>query len=194
MYIWLLKGQCHDIFDPQFFFHQTFPPRTLINRLKPFLIWFHICRDNQFESVIFTFSSSYIYVMFTYLFVFILVTLWILQSHSFIETTGSDPTVSMTPLNPLLWSHWAYGIMFMSDLGWSHWDRGNRSCSLIETAGNNPAVSFKPREPIPRSHWNQENRSHGLLETLESELINYLEYLVEYEAMWETTLARESRP
>jgi hypothetical protein len=45
-----LKGQLHEIFDPQFFFHQSTPPRALIHGLKPFRIWFRMRRDNRFES------------------------------------------------------------------------------------------------------------------------------------------------
>jgi hypothetical protein len=44
-----LKGQCHKIFDSQFF-HQSTPYRSLINRLKLFRIWHRICWDNCFES------------------------------------------------------------------------------------------------------------------------------------------------
>jgi hypothetical protein len=44
-----LKGQLHEMFDP-WFFHQSNPPRDLIQGLKPFGIWFGIRRDNRFES------------------------------------------------------------------------------------------------------------------------------------------------
>jgi hypothetical protein len=27
----MLKGQCHEIFDPRFFFHQTMPPGLMIH-------------------------------------------------------------------------------------------------------------------------------------------------------------------
>jgi hypothetical protein len=42
-----LKGQCHEIFDPRFFFHQTIRPRALIRGLKPFRIWLRIRRENR---------------------------------------------------------------------------------------------------------------------------------------------------
>jgi hypothetical protein len=42
----LLKGQCHEIFDP-WFFHQTIPPRALIHSLKPFCIWLRFRRENR---------------------------------------------------------------------------------------------------------------------------------------------------
>jgi hypothetical protein len=67
------------------FFHQSTPPRALTHGLNPFSIWLHIQQDNHFENrqnripqasnffyqrslLIFTFSSNYIYDMFTYLF------------------------------------------------------------------------------------------------------------------------------
>jgi hypothetical protein len=37
----LLKGQCHEIFDPRFFSSNN-PPRALIHGLKPFRIWLRI--------------------------------------------------------------------------------------------------------------------------------------------------------
>jgi hypothetical protein len=40
-----LKGQCHEIFDPKFFFHQSTPPVALIHGLKPFCIWPRIRRE-----------------------------------------------------------------------------------------------------------------------------------------------------
>jgi hypothetical protein len=43
----VLKGQCHEIFDPRFF-HQTIPPRGLIHGLKPFCTWLRIRRENRF--------------------------------------------------------------------------------------------------------------------------------------------------
>jgi hypothetical protein len=42
-----LKGQCHEIFDPRFFCHQTIPPRALIQGLKLFRIWLRIRRENR---------------------------------------------------------------------------------------------------------------------------------------------------
>jgi hypothetical protein len=47
---WSLKGQCHEIFDPRVFFHQTIPPRALISGPKPFRIWLRIRRENRFEN------------------------------------------------------------------------------------------------------------------------------------------------
>jgi hypothetical protein len=41
----LLKGQCHEIFNP-WFFNQTIPPRALIHGLKPFQIWLRIRHEN----------------------------------------------------------------------------------------------------------------------------------------------------
>jgi hypothetical protein len=46
----LLKGQCHEIFVPRFFFHQTIPPRALIHGLKPFRIWLRISRENWWDN------------------------------------------------------------------------------------------------------------------------------------------------
>jgi hypothetical protein len=43
----ILKGQCHEIFDPRFF-HQSTPPRAPIHRLKPFRIWLRISREIRF--------------------------------------------------------------------------------------------------------------------------------------------------
>jgi hypothetical protein len=40
----VLKGQCHDNFNPQFF-HQSTLPRSLINRLELFRKWLRIRRD-----------------------------------------------------------------------------------------------------------------------------------------------------
>jgi hypothetical protein len=40
----LLKGQCHEIFDPRFF-RQSIIPRPQINTLKYFRILFRIHRD-----------------------------------------------------------------------------------------------------------------------------------------------------
>jgi hypothetical protein len=37
-----LKGQCHEIFKPPFFFRQSITPRPLINTLKYFRILFRI--------------------------------------------------------------------------------------------------------------------------------------------------------
>jgi hypothetical protein len=43
-----LKGQLHEIFDPQFFFiNQPTPSRALIHGLKLFHIWPCICRENR---------------------------------------------------------------------------------------------------------------------------------------------------
>jgi hypothetical protein len=46
IYITILKGQCHEIFDPRFF-HQTITPRALIHGLKPFCIWLRFRRENR---------------------------------------------------------------------------------------------------------------------------------------------------
>jgi hypothetical protein len=45
----VLKGQCHEIFDPPFF-HQSITPRPLINTLKYFRILFRI-RQAIYENV-----------------------------------------------------------------------------------------------------------------------------------------------
>jgi hypothetical protein len=37
-----LKRQCHEIFDLQFFFHQTIPARSLIHALKYFILVFNL--------------------------------------------------------------------------------------------------------------------------------------------------------
>jgi hypothetical protein len=42
----ILKGQCHEIFDPLFFFHQSTPYMALINGLNPFRIWLRIRRQS----------------------------------------------------------------------------------------------------------------------------------------------------
>jgi hypothetical protein len=42
-----LNGQCHEIFAPQFFFHKSNPPRSLISRFEPFRIWLRIRRNNR---------------------------------------------------------------------------------------------------------------------------------------------------
>jgi hypothetical protein len=39
-----LKGQCHEVFDPQFF-HQSIHPGPLIKGLKPFQIYIRIHED-----------------------------------------------------------------------------------------------------------------------------------------------------
>jgi hypothetical protein len=44
------KGIVARDFRPLFFFHQSTPYRSLINRLKLFRIWLCIPRDNRFES------------------------------------------------------------------------------------------------------------------------------------------------
>jgi hypothetical protein len=95
---WILKGQCHEIFNHWFLFHQTIPPRALIHGLKPFCLWFRIRRENRNNSLqsldpavsmtprdqtffvrvpllIFMFFSNYMYVMFTYVFLFAMVSL-----------------------------------------------------------------------------------------------------------------------
>jgi hypothetical protein len=76
-----------------------------------------------------------------------------IQSCGLIEIAGSDPAVSMAPLNLLAQSHWDYRIsykMFKSD----------------------PMVSLQPWEPIRWSHWNRENRSSSLIEAAAAELCN----------------------
>jgi hypothetical protein len=85
----LVQGTRDKSFDPRFF-HQTIASRALIHRLKPFRIWLWIRGENWFGSwqnrlpgsqwdikgellctsspLIFMFSSNYLYVMFTYVF------------------------------------------------------------------------------------------------------------------------------
>jgi hypothetical protein len=43
-----LKGQCHEIFDPRFSFHQTIPP--ISHGLKPFRVRLRIRRENRVGS------------------------------------------------------------------------------------------------------------------------------------------------
>jgi hypothetical protein len=88
--------QCHEIFD-LWFFHQTIPPSALIHGLKPFRIWLRIRRVNRVGNsqnrlprsdrdrgsrcfcksspLTGAFSYSCKYVMFTYVFVFAIVSL-----------------------------------------------------------------------------------------------------------------------
>jgi hypothetical protein len=47
----LLKGQCHDIFEPRFF-SQTIPARAMIHGKRPFRIWLRIRRDIRFGSCV----------------------------------------------------------------------------------------------------------------------------------------------
>jgi hypothetical protein len=73
--------QCHEFFDPPFFINQ--PPLGPDHALKPCRIWLRICRDIRFRSqffrwsspLIFAFSSSYMYAIFTYAFVFAIASL-----------------------------------------------------------------------------------------------------------------------
>jgi hypothetical protein len=117
-----LKGQCHDIFDPRFFFKSINPPRTLIHVLKPFRIWLRIRRDIRFGNSqnriprsqwdrgiwlfvrVLTFSSNYMYVMFTDAFAFAIV-------YHFKE--------NRSPLS------------FSRRIQRSHWDRGIRTLRTI---------------------------------------------------------------
>jgi hypothetical protein len=82
--IYRFKGTVSRDFRTSVFFHQSTPPRALIHRLKPFRILLLIRRENRFgirqnrlrpqkttffywwSPLIFTFSSNYKYVMFTY--------------------------------------------------------------------------------------------------------------------------------
>jgi hypothetical protein len=135
----LLKVQRQRFLTLGFFIKQSPPPRALIHGLKPFRIWLRILRENRSRGVndtvgsdcfcqssplIFTFSSNYMYVMFTYVFLFpfkgnvfsrmiprchkesrgvIDRGIW---SRGIIDTKGSEPPMSMTPLNPLPLSQW----------------------------------------------------------------------------------------
>jgi hypothetical protein len=86
-------------------------------------------------------------------------------------------------------------------------------CGLIETMEcfikmfmSDPTVFLRLQKPIPLSHWNHRNRSHALIETAETDSMvslrqqypyfanNYLEYISDYKAIYETALAAESGP
>jgi hypothetical protein len=113
--------------------------------------------------------------MFTYVFVFTMVSLW--REWEPILIFVRIPAVSLRPREPI---------------PRSHWDRGNRSRCLIETAEilwsrslienaeiftnifmSDPAVSLRPRDPIPRSHWDRGNRFCSLIENAGSDMKSY---------------------
>jgi hypothetical protein len=50
LYPFIIKGTVSQDFLPSVFFHQSIPPRSLINRENPIRIWLQICRSNRFES------------------------------------------------------------------------------------------------------------------------------------------------
>jgi hypothetical protein len=135
-------------------FSSNNPPRALplIHGLKPFRIWLHIRRENRFENrqnldpagknqsstLIFTYSSNHIYVMFTYFFSF---------SYGFplndpIIIFANDPMVSSQR------SQWGHGIFNKNfDVGSRGIidTAGSDSYGIIDTAVSDPAVSLTPR-------------------------------------------------
>jgi hypothetical protein len=83
-------------------------------------------------------------------------------SPSLIETAVSDPAVS-------------YGIYRgFNDTAESASEFSLRLLNLFQKCKSDPAVSLKMQKPIPQSHWNRRNQSHGLIETVESELCKRL--------------------
>jgi hypothetical protein len=111
-----LKWQCHEIFHPRCFFHQTIPPRALIHRLKPFRIRLRIHREKSIQKtpksdfsscqsspLMFTFSSNNMYVMFTHAFFCYGFPLKGMGANNpFCERSRGvikDPAVSLTPRN-----------------------------------------------------------------------------------------------
>jgi hypothetical protein len=123
---------CHEIFDP-LFFHPSTPPRALIHGLKPFRIPLRIRRDYWFENRRNRNLRSK----------------WDcgIRFHGLIETSGSDPAVSMKPLNPLPRFNLECGPFYKNvRVGFP---------ALIETAETDPC----------------------LIETAESELYNFVSRL-----------------
>jgi hypothetical protein len=79
---------------------------------------------------------------------------------SLIEIVGSDPVVSLTPQDPIPWSHWHRGIRSRCF---------KETMNLIKTFEfftkifkSDPVVSVRPLDPFPRSHWNRGNQSRSL--------------------------------
>jgi hypothetical protein len=166
-----LKGQCHEIFGPQFFFyHQSTPHRTLLHRLKPFRIWIRIRRNNRFENrqnriprsqwdsgirlasqssaLIFTFYSTVTICMWrllTYLFL-----LWF-----FLKEIRANNCVNKDSCGVIRFprSHRDRVIrsrgLIVTWGGGSHWKLRNRSRGHIETAATDPTVPSKPGEKDP---------------------------------------------
>jgi hypothetical protein len=115
------------------FFHQSTPPRALIHGLKPFRIPLRIRRDYWFENRRNRNLRSK----------------WDcgIRFHGLIETSGSDPAVSMKPLNPLPRFNLECGPFYKNvRVGFP---------ALIETAETDPC----------------------LIETAESELYNFVSRL-----------------
>jgi hypothetical protein len=135
----------------------------------------------QSSPSIFTFSSNYMNVMFTYLVVLLWYPSTENRSHkSFLwriprchtnflgltETAGSNPAVQ--------WKQW-------DPIPQSHWNRGIRSQGLIETVGSDPAVSMTPLDLL---QWRLQIRwifyknfhvgSSSLIQTAESKLCKWL--------------------
>jgi hypothetical protein len=109
-----------------------------------------------------------------------------------IETTKSNPAVSIRLRKPIPWSHWDRGINekkfqfylrifgcslpephnFSYRIPRSQWDCGIGSRGLNETADSDPAVSMRPRDPtwkflsrFPQSQWDRRIGFRGLNET-----------------------------
>jgi hypothetical protein len=109
-------------------------------------------------------------------------------SRGLIEITRSDLAVSLTPPDPILWSHWHRGIWSSgvndiaesaSPVSLTLWNLLHKnvqvgSNGLIETAGSDPVVSLTLWDPIPWSHIYRRIQWGGLIATAESELYKWL--------------------
>jgi hypothetical protein len=118
------------------------------------------------------------YVMFTYLFVFAIV-----SQLSFLQRFPLCHRISRITLNPIPHCHWNHRIQSRSLKESAGSDptssplicfSGPIETTESLTAVTDPMVSLKPQEPIPWSHWNCRNRSRSLIETVESELCKLL--------------------
>jgi hypothetical protein len=135
-----------------------------------------------------------------------------------IETTESASAASLRPLNLLPRPHWDCRICFCGLIETkpnfvlhSFVLKTTFLCEnnvvkiflngfrrVIETAEAASAVSLKPPKRLPWSHWNRQSCFGGLIETAELRPLkqaisnDYLEFLVDFEAICEMAIARES--
>jgi hypothetical protein len=123
-----------------------------------------------------------------------------------IEATEPASAVSLRPPNPLPRSHWdrRSQSFFRHSFCWKL-----PFCveiMVLKFFFMDSAVSFKSSKLLLRSHWSRRRHFRCLIETIESASAaslkplkqtiwnDYREFLGNFEAIWETALARESGP
>jgi hypothetical protein len=142
----MLKGQCHEIFNPRFI-HQTTPPRALIHGLKPICIWLRYRRENRDNRL----QSSDPAVL--------------MRPRNQIprfqwdhgnQSRGLNETAETDDKNFQFYLR-IFGCLlpepqnFSCRIPQSQWDRGIGFRGLNETPESVPAVSMRPRNRILRS-------------------------------------------